>query len=621
MDLYSHILDYAIITDGNECNKAHWLLRVLAPLVKISEGGIDLVELDSNSLFEMPTLTNIAIPLIRRSPSLEYARAEKRENPEKPAGVSRTYSDGPLPIKPSEIAPRNARIVGRIAEDGGVAYRLKIGDVEIHDVGAGEILDYVSALELEQFENRRFEEEREVLRIVEAQAEDEFIRREEAKIERQKFRAKTKGTIIFEDLDESTAADTGNEGFVGRNGRARPSYKHLYMKFKEKRRRRKRNPITGELMPLDEDEDEDDENDDNNDSDMRMRQSSEDRGGAETKHNRNSVPAEDLPKRRRRKRDKITGELLPLSPVAGASTEAQTKRPRRRRHPETGELMPLGWIYDAENERRSTSETRTADPKPTDVWSEGRSPFPGGHLQKRRKLDLDFSSEDSSSDEATLRFQFRKEAPDAATRPVMKTTFGIEVIKLSDSDDSVEILKETKPPSASASIEIPAVPPLRNGSTFTKSAPLPKSSSKIHSSATIQSYFNSGNPSRSKPTSTTQELGSPSSVIRREKEVVSKPNVATFAGPSKPIPKIVGRDENDKVPLDEDEWFVEGILAHSWSDPKSHPPELGRDPVMLYEVKWDGYDKTTWEPEDSFEDAKLVRAYRRRVGLDGGASR
>ncbi|CAD0082111.1 unnamed protein product [Aureobasidium vineae] len=57
-------------------------------------------------------------------------------------------------------------------------------------------------------------------------------------------------------------------------------------------------------------------------------------------------------------------------------------------------------------------------------------------------------------------------------------------------------------------------------------------------------------------------------------------------------------------------YIVEKILAHSLSDPKSHNKSVrGDKPVMLYQVKWEGYDDTTWEPEASFQDRDVLEQY------------
>ena len=67
--------------------------------------------------------------------------------------------------------------------------------------------------------------------------------------------------------------------------------------------------------------------------------------------------------------------------------------------------------------------------------------------------------------------------------------------------------------------------------------------------------------------------------------------------------------------LDEDEYEVEGIVGHHLSDPRTHPPELGHKPVMLYRVKWKGFEELTWEPATSFEDISILQTYNKRFGL------
>jgi hypothetical protein len=57
-------------------------------------------------------------------------------------------------------------------------------------------------------------------------------------------------------------------------------------------------------------------------------------------------------------------------------------------------------------------------------------------------------------------------------------------------------------------------------------------------------------------------------------------------------------------------YTVEKILAHNKSDPNSHNKSVhGEKPVMLYLVKWEGYDDTTWEPATSFQDDDVLQEY------------
>jgi hypothetical protein len=77
-------------------------------------------------------------------------------------------------------------------------------------------------------------------------------------------------------------------------------------------------------------------------------------------------------------------------------------------------------------------------------------------------------------------------------------------------------------------------------------------------------------------------------------------------------------DDDDEV-LEEDEYEVEAIVGHQLSDPRTHPPTLGKKPVMLYHVKWKGYEDLTWEPASSFEDTILIQSYNEYHGLKDAA--
>jgi hypothetical protein len=73
-------------------------------------------------------------------------------------------------------------------------------------------------------------------------------------------------------------------------------------------------------------------------------------------------------------------------------------------------------------------------------------------------------------------------------------------------------------------------------------------------------------------------------------------------------------DDEEDV-LEEDEYEVEAIVGHQLSDPRTHPSTLGKQPVMLYHVKWKGYEDLTWEPASSFEDTVLIQSYNEYHGL------
>jgi hypothetical protein len=103
------------------------------------------------------------------------------------------------------------------------------------------------------------------------------------------------------------------------------------------------------------------------------------------------------------------------------------------------------------------------------------------------------------------------------------------------------------------------------------------------------------------------------------REEVSQPQakpVTSIMHPSAVMDEDSSSEESSEDgELPEDEYFVEAILAHAESNPITHPAHLGKDPVMLYQVKWEGWPDVTWEPETSFSNMDVVREYQQRVGL------
>jgi hypothetical protein len=76
---------------------------------------------------------------------------------------------------------------------------------------------------------------------------------------------------------------------------------------------------------------------------------------------------------------------------------------------------------------------------------------------------------------------------------------------------------------------------------------------------------------------------------------------------------VVDLDESSESEEDSENsevYTVEKILTHNKSDPSSHNKSVhGEKPVMLYLVKWEGYDDTTWEPATSFQDDDVLQEY------------
>lgn len=481
----------------------------------------------------MPPLANVEIPVFNRPPSYSQASMANVKGPLKPRDDIGGLQDEPLSAMPSDLSPRNAKIIGRVINIHGAFYRLQIGSVELNNVGLDEILDHVSAQQLEDYENDQFEEEAELLRIAEA----EEGKRKATRLQRQKERAKTKGIRLSQELDQAdeSAGTSGLEVATGKHGRARPSYAHLYQKFKvrrrRRRRRRKRDPATGGLLPQRDDDD--------------ALSSSEDASAAPVRPSGSYVA---LPENSqgRTNRDKRTKELAPLD-VAGVSFGENKKQQRRRRHPVTGVLMPLGWRYNPDGTQVSQS-------------SSGQNAMLGDVPPALKRLSI-------SQDHAAKRVKISHLSSSAwSSSPAVEDE---DVITVSPSE------KEDENASA-ATAPILKSPPIVSRGRLTVSPP--------H----LQAMDLSSSPETSPERNTLTSILNP---------VVAQ----TTSG------------EQSADDLGDDEWVIEAILTHKLSDPRTHPPELGKMPVMLYQVKWEGFDEPTWEPIESFPDRSVVDDYYRLI--------
>lgn len=575
--------------------------------------------------------------VINRS-ELEAAQMGSRpsKQPSPPKVEPRTYDDGPLPVSASSHAPRNAVIVNRVFEGGIVTFDLKIGETVFSDVGLNEVLDYVSPHHLEEYENAEFQLEAENIRI----AEEDDRRREEEKYLRRKEKAKTKGVIIMQE----TSADEGESVTepdiqTGKHGRARPSYKQLFKKTKQRRRRDQK---TGELLPFS-DEDEV----------MQKRESS-----SEDQPGRNPSPdpasLDNLPKRRRRKRDPVTGELMPLAPLqpdvgeveelsdTGIADEPELeapsvlsgekkKRPRRRRHPITQELMPLGWRYDPEAERQQQQSIQVSAIQRLSLSKENEP--------KRRRLDQTTSpSGRSRSPTVATQSTSKRKGPTTAPLSAFKSG-GVITLHDTDSDDSTEEGTAVTPGPTSPKPKL-----LRRsvgGASIGQGLNTTKQERGTRSPglANVATLAVRGFPN--KPTQTRVRSASSNSSIlplqvdnadslseeeEEDEDDTKETKAHTPRKPGDPITSIIhpsapteeassSEDEDEDEDIPENEYVVEAILGHDWSQPSTHPADMGKKPVMLYKVKWEGWTEPTWEPPNSFGDVEVIRQYHQRKGL------
>ncbi|GAB7327820.1 hypothetical protein MBLNU13_g11616t1 [Cladosporium sp. NU13] len=545
----------------------------------------------------------------------------------------RTYDDKPLPIQASEHAPRNATIINRVFEGGSVTFELKIGETIISEVGLDEVLDYVSAYHLEEYENAQFQQEEQLLKI----AEEEDRKLKEEQHARRKERAKTKGTVIFESTTDGDQDATEAKVNIGKHGRARPSYKPLYNVFKQRRQRRKRDPKTGELIPL---------SDDDMVADMEQQESSSD-DRLESKADLDPLSLENLPKRRRRKRDPVTGELLPLEPLDSTQTQRRNmkfsrfatvedrpqstdqdplekpKRPRRRRHPITNELMPLGWRYNlAEEQQRPAGGLKVSSLQSLSLSNESEP--------KRRRLDRIVSSNERSRS-PDLVTRLVKDTHKPAVAPLSAFVRG-DVISLhgSDSDDSATYSIDVRPAAPKPKLLRRGIGGASVAQNLVKSqspseSPEPSglATLPVRTSPRKSGLARTRSTESSSPMIPLQIDGSDSSsgeeAEEDAREVISQPQAKPVTSITHPSAVMVesssSEESSEDGELPEDEYFVEAILAHAESNPATHPAHLGKEPVMLYKVKWEGWPDVTWEPETSFSNMDVVREYQQRVGL------
>lgn len=511
-----------------------------------------------------------------------------------------------------------------------VTFELKIGETVLSEVGLEEVLDYVSPYHLEEYENEEFQREEELLRI----AEEDDRRFKEERDARRKEKAKNKGKVIMsETSSDDVEGQVEVEVNTGKHGRARPSYKPLFMKFKQRRQRRKRDPKTGELISR---------SDEDEAMDFEQQESSSD-DKFESKPEIGPVSLDNLPKRRRRKRDPVTGELLPLAPLASTLNEfapsrsvtverqlqmndsdalEKQKRPRRRRHPVTKELMPLGWRYNPDEEEQN-STIKVSQMQRLSISHESEP--------KRRRLDRSAASNERS-ESPRMATQSTNKGQRASIAPLSAFKRG-DVISLpgSDTDDTTSDSIDVKPAAPKPKLlrrGVGGAPVVQNAMESQSPSKSPPASQPIVQTLPVRT-------SPQQPLSTRMSLvSSNSSIIPLQVDdaestssddddgndeistaMPAPTSVTSIMNPSAAADESSSSEESEEEDLPEDEFFVEDILDHALSNPLTHPDKLGKEPVMLYKVKWEGWPGTTWEPETSFGDLGVVREYQQKVGM------
>ncbi|OQO13605.1 hypothetical protein B0A48_01834 [Cryoendolithus antarcticus] len=476
----------------------------------------------------------------------------------------RVYPDTPLPVKPSHTAPRKARIINRISDDGQVRFDIAIGNVKLNDVRLEEILDYVSPADLEDYETRVFAEEAELLQITrEADAQ-----RKQEDGERCKERAKRKEDVVWEEASDGESGEDREE-----RGRPRPSYKQVFQVARMRRRRRKRDPVTGELLDLSDAED-----------------------GMVVQSSRPQATKEER-----------QGRRLGKHTVATVEPYDKPRRRRRRRHPQTGELMPYGWTYDPKANAAAGPGKGATMPS---VHRLSLSQQLGDKREtKRQRVDLSTSSSlrskrpvvqlpgsqrmSSSAAHSSSKGDKGKAKASSALSSFQQHA-AISITDTSEEDDSMEDM----PTPSTVKAKSPVVRRNVGGSGLTRQ---PSTSDQSTESSEAE------HPPPAALTSPGRRAELPGTPVQYMPPLTS---IMHPTATSPPSPSAASRSDSDN-----EDYIIEGISNHALSDPRTHPSDFGKKPIMLYLVKWEGYEEPSWEPESSFGDREVIQAYRRRVGL------
>lgn len=463
---------------------------------------------------------------------ISKGKAAVRSSPIQP--TRRYYGDAPLSVAPDQDPKRIAKIHSRITDMRGVWYQLRFGE-DVDEVHVHEVLDYVSPQHLEEFEMKSFEEEGELLAIVEA--DEKRIRKEE---KARKQRAKRKNVVIYLTTDDEEHADIKDVQDHVDGGRARPTYSHMFRLQEKPRRRRKRHPRTGELMPLS-----DHETDEDVKPQPPQAAATGTSGWIRAAASTFDYTAMEPPKKRRRKRHPDTGELMPLSPEprmhgsSGASEEplhsripstepfpdrSLEKRRRRVRHPRTGALMPLGWKWDPDAQDQGATQRRERKGLGQISPSMGMLTLSQEQQPKLQKVDCssDVSSSGNGEDVAKL---FGISANATSSHAQGSRVFDLPNRASVGFEDKMMAIRQSVASDHQPVSSVEAA----SWITAALSPKVPKSMTSIlHPVAPEQ----------------------PSSV-----------------------------EDSDG---DDGEFYVEAIEDHRLSDPRTHDPEYGSEPIMLY---------------------------------------
>ncbi|KAG9561184.1 hypothetical protein KCU71_g9860, partial [Aureobasidium melanogenum] len=395
----------------------------------------------------------------------------------------------------------NTKIISRSSPSSGVVtYTLQIGSVSVPNVSLAEVTDYVSAYDLEVFENRSFEHDinEEEIKLKEHLAAKAQARRQNRTTDSDS--SSESSSTRARSVSGAPLSGTENVRSTA-SGRQRPSYTHFYPKQRAPRGSQKPTTSTAESQV-------------NNHRDSKRRRLREDRDGS-------------------------------LSSTQ--DVQSSVASPNLRSQPPSAMEQAAGLVSDAHEE---SDPMEVDDESDNDIDMPIRQPIRGVSDAAEQAV------RDKGKGAASAFFTFRNHAVPASSRSVAQNS----PQALSAKAKLVASLTERQAPVVSAR-------------ESTRASPPPASvSNSLRTTDTFKTANDSTPRAIANPNGSDADSGSDS--------------------------------EGSEV------YAVEKILAHGLSDPRSHNKSVhGDKPVMLYHVKWEGYDATTWEPATSFQDTDVLQAY------------
>ncbi|KAF2150760.1 hypothetical protein K461DRAFT_181806 [Myriangium duriaei CBS 260.36] len=472
-------------------------------------------------------------------------------------------SPRPLHTRLTAKAPRSAKIISRSSANAAQipTYKLQVGGSTISNVGLDEIFAFVSPREYEAFENLIFQHEVEERDTRELQA---TLLREKLATEGRKYKH-----AVADSSDSDTGADEENEATsqdsalpdptlpieteVGRHGRPRPTYTHLY-----KRGRRGRGRARGGGGGVSRAESK---------AKGRGRPLKQPLGEEEQSPDVASVLSLNEPLKRRR--------IDPSSSAQLEGTLASIPKDILERPLPSGRVNPASFAQ--------LESILPTSPKEGLKRQLPRGRFDFSSAATLEGVPADMSSADSSA------------SPPQEFFSPMQSSLAAPASRSSAMKASTPSPPASKPHLQSLDTLLPASE-IRLESSSSPSSVV-SSSSSLSSSAYDPSKFRRIKPP-GRPTKT------PTVTIPRP--TTTSPNTTRLIQPPPQDPQSSSASASES---DSSSFEVERILTHRLSDPATHSAEMGKEPVMLYHVKWIGYEELTWEPVSSFDDQRVVREY------------